>query len=198
MVERATGATDEVTIGIVGKYVGLPDAYLSVAEALRHAAAGQGLLQLRGGFVQIALRKCDGSMGHARQRFQIGPLASHRLRNRTVGQLERFLDAPLADIAGHALHLRFDGALDRAWAGSFDGALEPIKESMAVRPIAALARCGIDPFQCNTRSQKKEPGCRAPKGDLAQAERYGCSISAMNGPPPKAEKRFRAGADSIN
>jgi CTP synthase len=36
-------ATEEVRVGIVGKYVGLPDAYLSVAEALRHAAAGQGL-----------------------------------------------------------------------------------------------------------------------------------------------------------
>ncbi|MGH8915475.1 MAG: CTP synthase, partial [Acidimicrobiia bacterium] len=43
MVEKARSATEVVRIGIVGKYVGLPDAYLSVAEALRHAAAGQGL-----------------------------------------------------------------------------------------------------------------------------------------------------------
>jgi CTP synthase len=43
MVDKAMSATDDVRIGIVGKYVGLPDAYLSVAEALRHAAAGQGL-----------------------------------------------------------------------------------------------------------------------------------------------------------
>jgi CTP synthase len=48
MVEKATSATDEVTIGIVGKYVDLPDAYLSVAEALRHGAAAQGVqLDLR-------------------------------------------------------------------------------------------------------------------------------------------------------
>ena len=48
MVERSMRATDEVTIGIVGKYVDLPDAYLSVAEALRHAAGAQGLsLDLR-------------------------------------------------------------------------------------------------------------------------------------------------------
>ena len=44
MVERALSATQEVTIGIVGKYVGLPDAYLSVAEALRHAAAAEALV----------------------------------------------------------------------------------------------------------------------------------------------------------
>jgi CTP synthase len=48
MVDRALSATEMVTIGIVGKYVGLPDAYLSVAEALRHGAAGEGLrLDLR-------------------------------------------------------------------------------------------------------------------------------------------------------
>jgi CTP synthase len=38
MVDRMDGATEEVTIGIVGKYVDLPDAYMSVVEALRHGA----------------------------------------------------------------------------------------------------------------------------------------------------------------
>lgn len=48
MVERVHRATEPVTIGLVGKYVDLPDAYLSVVEALRHAAAGSDLrLDLR-------------------------------------------------------------------------------------------------------------------------------------------------------
>ncbi|MDH3189969.1 MAG: CTP synthase [Acidimicrobiia bacterium] len=48
MVEKAKGATDIVQVGVVGKYVDLPDAYLSVAEALRHGAAALGLrLDLR-------------------------------------------------------------------------------------------------------------------------------------------------------
>ena len=48
MVQRALAAEDRVTIGVVGKYVDLPDAYLSVAEALRHASAAHGLkLDLR-------------------------------------------------------------------------------------------------------------------------------------------------------
>ncbi len=48
MVERMQTASDPVTIAIVGKYVDLPDAYLSVAEALRHGAAAAGLdLDLR-------------------------------------------------------------------------------------------------------------------------------------------------------
>lgn len=43
MVDKALGATDPVTIGIIGKYVELPDAYLSVVESLRHGAASHGL-----------------------------------------------------------------------------------------------------------------------------------------------------------
>ena len=38
MVARMEGATETVTVGLVGKYVDLPDAYLSVAEAVRHGA----------------------------------------------------------------------------------------------------------------------------------------------------------------
>ncbi len=37
VVERAAGAEDKVHIALVGKYVALEDAYLSVSEALRHA-----------------------------------------------------------------------------------------------------------------------------------------------------------------
>jgi CTP synthase len=42
MVTRMDEAPGEVTIGLVGKYVDLPDAYLSVVESLRHAAAANG------------------------------------------------------------------------------------------------------------------------------------------------------------
>lgn len=36
MVDNIKSSADTVTIGLVGKYISLPDAYLSVAEALRH------------------------------------------------------------------------------------------------------------------------------------------------------------------
>ncbi len=42
MVERIRSAERTVTIGLVGKYTQLHDAYLSVAEALRHAAFAAG------------------------------------------------------------------------------------------------------------------------------------------------------------
>jgi CTP synthase len=38
MTRRMAAATEKVTVGLVGKYVDLPDAYLSVVEALRHGA----------------------------------------------------------------------------------------------------------------------------------------------------------------
>ncbi|MEN8235017.1 MAG: CTP synthase [Actinomycetota bacterium] len=43
MVERMGSASETVTIGLVGKYIELPDAYLSVVESLRHSAAANGV-----------------------------------------------------------------------------------------------------------------------------------------------------------
>jgi CTP synthase len=42
LVQRVADATDEVHIGLVGKYVNLPDAYLSVVEALKHGGYACG------------------------------------------------------------------------------------------------------------------------------------------------------------
>jgi len=43
LVERIDSITETVRIGVVGKYVSLPDAYLSVAEALRHGGYHNGV-----------------------------------------------------------------------------------------------------------------------------------------------------------
>jgi len=42
LVERVRSADQEVHIGLVGKYVNLPDAYLSVVEALKHGGYASG------------------------------------------------------------------------------------------------------------------------------------------------------------
>jgi CTP synthase len=42
LVDRVRSADYDVRVGLVGKYVNLPDAYLSVAEALRHGAYACG------------------------------------------------------------------------------------------------------------------------------------------------------------
>ncbi len=43
MVDRHIASEDDVTIGLVGKYVELPDAYLSVVEALTHGGIHNGV-----------------------------------------------------------------------------------------------------------------------------------------------------------
>jgi CTP synthase len=43
LVERIGSLTSSVRVGIIGKYVNLPDAYLSVVEALRHAGFHHGV-----------------------------------------------------------------------------------------------------------------------------------------------------------
>jgi CTP synthase len=43
LAARASGATDRIEIAIVGKYVDLPDAYLSVVEAVRHGGLEHGV-----------------------------------------------------------------------------------------------------------------------------------------------------------
>jgi CTP synthase len=43
LVDRIKSATTPVRIGLIGKYVSLPDAYLSVVEALRHGGYAHGV-----------------------------------------------------------------------------------------------------------------------------------------------------------
>ncbi|HVF75477.1 MAG TPA: CTP synthase [Acidimicrobiales bacterium] len=43
LVDRVEAATTPVRIGLIGKYVNLPDAYLSVVESLRHAGFAHGV-----------------------------------------------------------------------------------------------------------------------------------------------------------
>ena len=60
LVDRMANATEEVTIALVGKYIDLPDAYLSVVEALRHGALSNDVkLDLR----WVAADDMEGMLG---------------------------------------------------------------------------------------------------------------------------------------
>ena len=60
LVDQMANATEEVTIALVGKYIDLPDAYLSVAEALRHGALSNDVkLDLR----WVAADDMEGMLG---------------------------------------------------------------------------------------------------------------------------------------
>lgn len=69
MVKQIKSARKKVTIGLVGKYVVLPDAYLSVAEALRHGGIANGANveirwinseEITPSTVDDMLRECNG------------------------------------------------------------------------------------------------------------------------------------------
>ncbi len=64
LLEAVHHPKDEVTIGLVGKYIDLPDAYLSVTEALR---AGGFAAQVKVTIRWVASDECETPEGAARQ-----------------------------------------------------------------------------------------------------------------------------------
>jgi len=69
LVERIKAATERVRIGLIGKYVQLPDAYLSVVEALKHGGYHHGATveiewiqaeEVQGLLAEDRLRDLDG------------------------------------------------------------------------------------------------------------------------------------------
>jgi CTP synthase len=63
LVSRVEAATRPVRIGLIGKYVNLPDAYLSVVEALRHGGYAHGA---RIGLEWIQAEEVEGLLGAGR------------------------------------------------------------------------------------------------------------------------------------
>ncbi|MGH9171725.1 MAG: CTP synthase [Acidimicrobiales bacterium] len=69
MLDRVAATTESVRIGVIGKYVNLPDAYLSVMEAIRHAGFKHGVKaevelvqaeEVTGMFAMTRLAELDG------------------------------------------------------------------------------------------------------------------------------------------
>ena len=67
LVDRVDAADRPVQVGIIGKYASLPDAYLSVVEALNHGGFHHGAK------VEIELDPGRGGRGPARRRSPEGP-----------------------------------------------------------------------------------------------------------------------------
>ena len=63
LLDRVHSPSGEVTVGLVGKYIDLPDAYLSVAEAIRAGAFGEGV---KAHVRWIAADDCSTSEGAAK------------------------------------------------------------------------------------------------------------------------------------
>ena len=77
LVDRVRAADDDVRIGLVGKYINLPDAYLSVVEALRHGGYACGA---KVEIDWIASDDTEGLLAEGRLRDLDGIVDPRRLR----------------------------------------------------------------------------------------------------------------------
>ena len=135
-VDAATRCEGDVRIAVVGKYTSLPDAYLSVIEALRHAGVASGVHadihlingeELTDGNVSEALAGMDGILipgGFGQRAFEGKIAAARYARENNIPFLGICLglQAAVCEFARHVIGL--DGATSAEFAdeGTLEGA----------------------------------------------------------------------------
>ncbi|MFO7312120.1 MAG: CTP synthase [Bacillota bacterium] len=175
IVERIRNPKHRVRIALVGKYVSLPDAYLSVCEALTHAAASHGAavdlawvsaedVETQG--PEALLADADGILvpGGFGSRGVEGKIAAIRwARERGVPYLGVCLGMQLA-VVETARHV---AGLERAHSREFDpDTPHPVVDLMPDQQ-------GLDTLGGTMRLGRAE--CHARPGSLT-AKLYGCTV----------------------
>jgi CTP synthase len=177
-IERAEQAERSVRIALVGKYVQLQDAYLSVSEALRHAAALQGatvqidwvdserLEQNAAGedaerkAARALLRNADGILipGGFGGRGIEGKIEAARIaRERRIPYLGICLGMQIA-VAEFARHV---AGMDGANSTEFDietpyPVIDLLPEQKEVADLGGTMRLGADPIKLHEGSRARE------------------------------------------
>jgi CTP synthase len=171
-IERAARATRSVRIALVGKYVQLEDAYLSVSEALRHAAALQdGRVEiewidsesLEGEDAQEIFRQLGGAdgiliPGGFGGRGIEGKIAAARFaREQRVPYLGICLGMQVA-VAEFARHV---ADMDGANSTEFDietpfPVIDLLPEQKEVADLGGTMRLGADPIKLHAGSRALE------------------------------------------
>jgi CTP synthase len=167
LVKRADAAKTEVRIGLVGKYIQLEDAYLSVIEALGHAAThNDAKLDVRWIDAESVdreeaerqLEECDGILipGGFGVRGVEGKIRAARFaRERGIPYLGICLGMQIA-VSEFARHV---AGMDGANSTEFDPetpypVIDLLPEQKEVRDMGGTMRLGADPV-------KLHPGTRA-------------------------------------
>jgi CTP synthase len=170
-IERAERASATVTIAIVGKYVQLADAYLSVSEALRHAAALQGgrvqiewvdseRLEAPDGDAARQLAAADGILipGGFGGRGIEGKIAAARIaRERGIPYLGICLGMQVA-VAEFARHV---AGMEGANSTEFDletpyPVIDLLPEQKEVADLGGTMRLGADPIKLHDGTRARE------------------------------------------
>jgi CTP synthase len=170
-IEQAQQARETVTIALVGKYVQLADAYLSVSEALRHAAAPRGcrveiewvdseLLEDPTAEAAGQLAAADGILipGGFGGRGIEGKIAAAQIaRERRIPYLGICLGMQVA-VAEFARHV---AGMQGANSTEFDletpyPVIDLLPEQKEVADLGGTMRLGADPIKLHTGTHARE------------------------------------------
>jgi CTP synthase len=171
-IERSEQATRKVRIALVGKYVQLEDAYLSVSEALRHAASLKGatveidwidserIESSDGGDVRERLQRADGILipGGFGGRGIEGKIAAAQVaRERSIPYLGICLGMHVA-VAEFARHV---AEMDGANSTEMDvetpyPVIDLLPEQKEVANLGGTMRLGADPIKLHDGSRVRE------------------------------------------
>jgi CTP synthase len=171
-IERSERATKSVRIALVGKYVQLEDAYLSVSEALRHAASSKGSTveidwidseRLEGGDdgeMRERLERADGILipGGFGGRGIEGKITAARVaRERQIPYLGICLGMHVA-VAEFARHV---AGMDGANSTEMDvetpyPVIDLLPEQKEVANLGGTMRLGADPIKLHEGSRARE------------------------------------------
>ncbi len=180
LVKRGDAATQPVRIGLVGKYVQLEDAYLSVIEALGHAAVHHGgHLEIRWidaeglgrDEAERELDACDGVLipgGFGVRGIEGKVRAARFAREQEVPYLGICLGMQIA-VAEFARHVV---GMDGANSTEFDPetpypVIDLLPEQKEVRDLGGTMRLGADPVKLHDGSR-----ARAAYGEAVIYERH--------------------------
>jgi CTP synthase len=169
LVKRGDSATDPVRIGLVGKYIQLEDAYLSVIEALGHAAVHHGgRLEVRWvdaeGLdreeAERQLQECDGVLipGGFGVRGVEGKIRAARFaRESGLPFLGICLGMQIA-VSEFARHV---AGMDGANSTEFDPetpfpVIDLLPEQKEVRDMGGTMRLGADPVKLHDGTRARE------------------------------------------
>jgi CTP synthase len=171
-IERAARATRSVRIALVGKYVQLEDAYLSVSEALRHAASLQdGRVEiewidsesLEGGDEQEIFRRLSGADGilipggFGGRGIEGKIVAARFAREHRIPYLGICLGMQVA-VAEFARHV---AGMEGANSTEFDietpyPVIDLLPEQKEVADLGGTMRLGADPIKLHPESRALE------------------------------------------
>jgi CTP synthase len=171
-IERSERASRTVRIALVGKYVQLEDAYLSVSEALRHAASSKGatveidwidserIEHSDGGDARERLERADGILipGGFGGRGIEGKIAAARVaRERRIPYLGICLGMHVA-VAEFARHV---AGMDGANSTEMDvetpfPVIDLLPEQKEVANLGGTMRLGADPIKLHDGSRARE------------------------------------------